>query len=113
MTSEQKQLLSQIIEQESKKLKKRLKELKEFTKPIAPDDAIGRVSRMDAINNRSVTEAGVRNIENRLRLLTRAARNIQNDDFGKCTVCKQSINFERLKLRPEIRQCTECVNKYN
>lgn len=113
MTSEQKKLLAEIMEKETEKLKKRLKELKEFTKPIAPDDAIGRVSRMDAINNRSVTEAGVRNIENRLQLLTRAARSINNEDFGKCTVCKQSIAFERLKLRPEIRQCAECVNKYN
>ncbi len=28
--------------------------LKELTKPIAPENAIGRVSRMDAINNKSI-----------------------------------------------------------
>ena len=33
---------------------------KEITKPIAPENAIGRISRMDAINNKSVTEAALR-----------------------------------------------------
>ena len=34
--------------------KKDIKGLKEATKPISPENSIGRVSRMDAINNKSV-----------------------------------------------------------
>ena len=35
-------------------LDERIEEYRELTKPIPPENAIGRVSRMDAINNRSV-----------------------------------------------------------
>ena len=43
-------------------LDERIEEL-ELTKPIPPENAIGRVSRMDAINNRSVNEAALRTAE--------------------------------------------------
>ena len=42
-------------------LDERIEEYRELTKPIPPENAIGRVSRMDAINNRSVNEAALNN----------------------------------------------------
>lgn len=39
---------------------------KELTKPIAPENAIGRISRMDAINNKSVIEAALKKAEQKL-----------------------------------------------
>ena len=35
--------------------------------PIAPENAIGRVSRMDAINNKSVNEAALKKAEIKLK----------------------------------------------
>jgi len=40
---------------------------KELTNPIAPENAIGRVSRMDAINNKSVNEAALKKAEINLK----------------------------------------------
>jgi DnaK suppressor protein len=57
--TEKTQVLNYLINEKSK-LIKHLDELVELTKPIEPDCAIGRVSRMDAINNKSVNEAGLR-----------------------------------------------------
>jgi len=37
-----------------------IKTYQELTKPVAPDVAIGRISRMDAINNKSVAESALR-----------------------------------------------------
>ena len=37
--------------------------------PIAPDDAIGRVSRMDAVNDRSTVQAAQRTAEEKLTKL--------------------------------------------
>lgn len=34
-------------------------ELRELTRPISPENAIGRISRMDAINNKSINEAAL------------------------------------------------------
>lgn len=46
--------LKQKILDEISKTEKRIIEYKELTEPIAPDVAIGRISRMDAINNKNV-----------------------------------------------------------
>ena len=53
-------------------LRARVLEYRELTKPIPPENAIGRVSRMDAINNRSVNEAALRQVEKQLAGLERA-----------------------------------------
>jgi len=37
-----------------------------MTQPIAPENAIGRLGRMDAINNKSVMEAALREAEAKL-----------------------------------------------
>ena len=41
-----------LIEKEISKTQGLIAEYKELTKPIAPENAIGRISRMDAINNK-------------------------------------------------------------
>ena len=43
-----------IINDDIAKTESAIERYKELTKPIAPENAIGRVSRMDAINNKSV-----------------------------------------------------------
>nr|MBD3623672.1 hypothetical protein [Sunxiuqinia sp.] len=66
MTNEEHQQLVEIIHSEIEKLQSKADTLKYFTGPISPDDAIGRISRMDAINNKSVFDASLRNIKTRL-----------------------------------------------
>ena len=39
------------------KFEKEMAQMEDATKPISPENSIGRVSRMDAINNKSVMEA--------------------------------------------------------
>jgi DnaK suppressor protein len=46
--------IKQKILDEISKTELLIVEYKELTQPIAPDVAIGRISRMDAINNKSV-----------------------------------------------------------
>ena len=48
-----------IIKEEINKTTASIKHYKMLTKPIAPENAIGRISRMDAINNKSVNEAAL------------------------------------------------------
>jgi DnaK suppressor protein len=111
MTQEERKELIEIIGAEIEKLTNKVEELKEFTKPVSPDDAIGRVSRMDAINNKSIFEASMRNTQNRLKQLEQILTLKDDESFGVCTKCHQSIPFERLKLRPEIRLCAKCLNR--
>ncbi len=48
-----------MIESEIARTEKSITNYEKLTKPIAPDNSIGRVSRMDAINNKSVNEAAL------------------------------------------------------
>jgi len=61
---------------------------KEMTMPISPEIAIGRISRMDAINNKSVTEAALRQAKEKLKKLKYVLNQVGQKDFGICAKCK-------------------------
>ncbi len=82
---------------------------KELTKPVTPDVAIGRVSRMDAINNKSVTEAALRQAEEKLLQLKYALTKVDSPDFGICTKCRKPIPSERILIKPESIHCVNCA----
>lgn len=95
---------------EIEKTEKSVKEYREITKPIAPENAIGRVSRMDAINNKSIAEAALRKAEEKLSKLKYVLRQIDEDDFGICAKCKKPIPIGRILLMPQSRHCVHCAS---
>jgi RNA polymerase-binding transcription factor len=82
---------------------------RELTKPIAPENAIGRISRMDAINNKSVNEAALRNSLNKKTRLNQALKQIDTTSFGLCRQCGLEIEMEKLLVVPESIRCISCV----
>ncbi len=102
--------ISKIIKQELAETKNNILLLKELTKPIAPDCAIGRVSRMDAINNQSINEAALRKAEHKLSGLKFALSRLHDDDFGICARCIQTIPVGRIMLLPHSRFCANCAD---
>lgn len=87
-----------------------VEEYKELSEPEAPDVAIGRVSRMDAINNRSVVEAALRKAKEKLNNLQRVKAALGTDEFGKCLKCGKEIPIERILIRPESLLCIQCAH---
>lgn len=81
----------------------------ELTKPIAPENAIGRVSRMDAINNKSVNEAALKKAKIKLNNLQVALGKIDEPDFGMCIRCQQPIPEGRILLMPQAIICVRCA----
>ena len=104
------QEIKQTLIAEILKTEKAVADYKELTKPISPSDAIGRVSRMDAINNKSVNEASLRQAEIKLGNLNRVLSKIDDDDFGICLKCKQPIPIGRIMIRPESLLCVNCAS---
>ena len=88
-----------------------IESLKELTKPISPENAIGRVSRMDAINNKSVNEATLRNAKKKLILLESALQRVNNENFGLCVRCKKHIPIQRILLMPQSNLCVQCASR--
>ena len=100
----QQKLLSEI---ETTQLK--INEYTKLCEPIAPENAIGRISRMDAINNKSVVEAVLRETKNKMQQLQIMQNKINDADFGTCIKCKQIIPFGRLMIRPYSKFCINCA----
>lgn len=82
---------------------------RELARPIAPNDAIGRVSRMDAINNKTINEAALRQAERKFNALKIVLSKINDNDFGICLKCKQTIPLGRILIRPESLFCVNCA----
>ncbi len=85
-------------------------ELKILTQPIAPDDALGRITRMDAINNKSVNEENLRRAKLKLSKLQLSLSKIGEADFGKCIQCRSDIRPARLMYLPESTKCVKCAS---
>jgi DnaK suppressor protein len=109
MTTMDKEEIKQEILEEIDKTERLITEYKEMTKPVAPDDAIGRISRMDAINNKSVTEASLRQAEEKLKNLNRVLSRVGTRDFGICIKCGKPIPEGRIRYRPESLTCVNCA----
>ncbi|PKP36272.1 MAG: TraR/DksA family transcriptional regulator [Bacteroidetes bacterium HGW-Bacteroidetes-15] len=109
MQKEKKLEFEALIASEISKTLKNIVDFKEMTQPIAPDDAIGRVSRMDAINNKSVAEAGLRQAEEKLNKLEFALSKVDSDEFGVCRRCGGDIPLGRLALMPQSLYCVKCA----
>ena len=102
--------IEKTILQEIESTKKSIVELKELTSPISPDCAIGRISRMDAINNKTINEDALRKAENKLKGLTITLQNMDDPDFGLCARCKNEIPLGRILLMPHSRFCVHCAS---
>lgn len=101
--------IRQLILNEISKTESLIEEYKEMTKPVAPDVAIGRISRMDAINNKSVTEASLRQAVGKLKSLEVVYSQIGTPEFGLCMRCKTPIPLGRIMVRPESLFCVRCA----
>ncbi|MEP5612089.1 MAG: TraR/DksA C4-type zinc finger protein [Cyclobacteriaceae bacterium] len=97
------------IEKEILKTEQIILEYKDLSKPVSLDNAIGRISRMDAINNKSITESALRQAEEKLTKLHQALGKVGTKDFGICIKCKQPIPLGRILLMPESLRCVNCA----
>mgnify|MGYP000928860099 CR=1 FL=1 len=109
LSNEEKEKVKIAILKKAQDLDERIAEYRELTKPIPPSEAIGRVSRMDAINNKSVNEAALRQVEKQRQGLDRALQRMDDDRFGLCTRCGEPIPMGRLMLMPGALTCVRCA----
>jgi len=111
MTVAERATLKIKIEEEIEDTKKKIEELEELSKPIAPENSLGRITRMDAINNKSVAEAALRTARRKLSKLQHALSKIDSAEFGICSVCKRPIQPKRIMLMPESSRCVRCASR--
>lgn len=79
------------------------------TETVALDQtAVGRLSRMGAMQVQEMAKASLRNHRRRLVQVDNALRLVEDDEYGQCRACDDPVGFRRLKARPETPLCLRC-----
>ena len=83
----------------------------ESRRPVELDQqSVGRLSRMDAIQQQAMAFASQGRRQHDMRLITQALARMQEDDFGYCGTCGEPIAYGRLQLDPTLALCIECAS---
>lgn len=80
------------------------------SQPVELDQsAVGRLSRIDAIQQQQMADAQKRRNELRIQQVAVALRGFDDDSYGDCKVCGDPVGYRRLKARPESPACVACM----
>jgi DnaK suppressor protein len=70
--------------------------------------AVGRLSRVDALQAQQMAAEQRRRSELRLKQVGTALQRSADDEYGDCLACGEPIGFRRLTARPESPLCLAC-----
>ena len=112
--------MDELSEEQGDELRVRLVELVEeleralrtsasSAKPVVLDQSsVGRLSRMDAMQQQAMAKATREKAELRLGQCKRALSAFDRDEYGLCRKCEEPIGYRRLAAKPEASFCVEC-----
>ncbi len=83
----------------------------EGSRPVDLGQPIGRVSRIDAIQQQNMVAANRRSNELRLKQVKTALSALEQEGYGYCKSCEEPIGFRRLLVRPEAPLCMQCQGR--
>lgn len=101
--------LQETIEKEVQRLKAEIKRLEVLVQPVAPDNAIGRLSRLDNMVNQEISTHSLGVARTRLVKLQWMLEHMEDTEFGVCEDCGDVIPVARLLAVPESPFCVECA----
>lgn len=85
---------------------------RESTKPVKLDQsAVGRLSRVDAIQAQQMSLASARRRQAQLSAIEGALRRIESGEYGACFVCGADMDLRRLDADPTNTRCLACAKR--
>ena len=73
--------------------------------------AVGRLSRMDALQAQAMAQETKRRNELELKKVKSALARIETEDYGFCLHCDEEISEKRLDINPAATLCIECASQ--
>jgi DnaK suppressor protein len=77
-------------------------------RPVSLDQPIGRLTRMDAMQQQQVALGQQQRMGQELQLIEAALQRLDDNRFGSCLRCHNDIPYDRLRVRPTTTLCLEC-----
>ncbi len=72
---------------------------------------VGRLSRMDAMQQQAMSQAAERRINIELQQIKMALERLDSGEYGYCILCDEEIAQKRLEFDPSIPTCIECAQR--
>ena len=100
------------LKKQQESLQQTLDQARQSSETVELDQqAFGRVSRGNALQQQNMAIASFSQCQHRLRQVLKALARIDSEDYGFCLSCDNPIGFPRLKARPETPYCLDCQSK--
>lgn len=80
----------------------------ESSRPVDLEEPIGRISRVDAMQQQGMVAANRAAAKRRRQQVDAALRRILEGEYGECASCGEDIDPRRLEAHPEAPLCVAC-----
>lgn len=112
LTAEQIKELKKLLTLQTNTIESKTEDLKQAAEPVKLDQSsVGRVSRIDAIQQQQMAQQSLRQQTNHLKQLKYAYKKILSNEYGYCEDCENPIAFQRLSIQPTAQLCIQCQTK--
>ena len=86
-----------------------LSKTEESAAAVEPDKGLGRLSRMEAMQDQQMVLELRRRKKRQLLEVKNAISRIEQNLFGKCVFCGKKFSSDRLDVFPEVQTCVNCA----
>ncbi len=95
---------------EQKQTIEAMQQARQSAAPVELDQSsIGRVSRIDAIQQQALAQGLLQRLDIRRRKIEAALTRFDSGTYGMCCACQGNIEPERLSADPTVVFCLECA----
>ena len=98
-----KQLEESLVE-----IEQYLQKTEESAEAVSPDKGLGRLSRMEAMQDQQLILEARRRKKMQKIAVQAALQRIENGQFGTCVFCGNAIALDLLEVSPESSSCVNC-----
>lgn len=108
LTDQQRDELRGLLDEQRGNLERLLSEFRTHAQPVGLDLPIGRLSRMDAVQQQQMAAGQQRRLEQELQQILAALGRLDQLRYGFCLRCLEPIPYGRLLIRPTTTLCYDC-----
>ena len=108
MNREQRQGYKDKLEAVLLEIEDYLSKSEDAAEAVSPDKSLGRLSRMEAMQDQQLVMEMRRRKKRQLAEIKAAISRLEMGSYGTCIFCTKEIPAERLEVSPETQTCISC-----
>lgn len=108
LTEQQIETLREALHRQRDEMQRSLAASKDDARPVGLDLPIGRLTRVDALQQQHMATARRQRLEVQLAQTSHALNKLRAGTYGECMSCGDPIGYARLRVRPEAPFCLRC-----